>query len=77
MDPEKQSQSSSISFKNYSEPKARHAVTNGAPLALTVVRAAQYVWSVIALVFICCAIDRNILVPGVSADEKALGASVS
>ncbi|KAK5059985.1 hypothetical protein LTR84_009868 [Exophiala bonariae] len=72
MDPEKQSQTSSISSKHAHPPIAK---TNGPPVIITVIRAAQYIWSVIALVFISCAIDRNILVPGVSADEKVLGAS--
>lgn len=45
--------------------------------ALKAVRAAQYVWCIITIAFVACAIDRNILIPGVTADEKALAASVS
>jgi hypothetical protein len=74
MDPEKQSQTSSISSKHAHQPIAKNS---DPPVFITIIRAAQYIWSIIALVFISCAIDRNILVPGVSADEKVLGVSVS
>lgn len=44
---------------------------------LNVIRIIQYIFSTIALVFVACAIDRNILVPGVTTEEIVLCASVS
>jgi len=39
------------------------------PAAIAFLRVAQYISTTIALVFIACAIDRNILVPGVTTEE--------
>jgi hypothetical protein len=47
------------------------------PTTITILRAVQYVVSILALMFVSCAIDRNILVPGVTTEEKVLAASVS
>lgn len=60
------------------EPVKPHPVTviRDAPLSIKLVRTVQYTCSTVSLVTIACAIDRNILVPGVSAEEKALVVSV-
>lgn len=69
MDAEKLSQTSSLT-------QGHRPVTNG-PKGLKYIRALQHVMSTISLVFIACAVDRNILQPGVSTEEQAIIASVS
>ena len=71
MDAEKLSQTYSYTKDEPQLPAIRE------PGSLKYVRAVQLVISTIGLVFICCAVDRNILVPGVTAEEQALIASVS
>jgi hypothetical protein len=59
-------------------PCSKHSAGVIKPSALVaVLRAVQYVVSILALVFVSCAIDRNILVPGVTSEEKVLAVSVS
>jgi hypothetical protein len=59
-------------------PCFKHSAGVSKPSALVaVLRAVQYVVSILALVFVSCAIDRNILVPGVTSEEKVLAVSVS
>ena len=47
------------------------------PKSLRFLRAAQHVFATITVAFVACAIDRNIVMPGVTGEEKALCASVS
>jgi hypothetical protein len=59
-------------------PCFKHSAGLSKPSTLvTVLRAVQHVVSILALVFVSCAIDRNILVPGVTSEEKVLAVSVS
>ncbi|KPI36502.1 uncharacterized protein AB675_4419 [Cyphellophora attinorum] len=54
----------------------KHSAGVSKPSAfVTVLRGVQYVVSILALVFVSCAIDRNILVPGVTSEEKILAVS--
>ncbi|KAH7386945.1 hypothetical protein DE146DRAFT_666106 [Phaeosphaeria sp. MPI-PUGE-AT-0046c] len=67
MDAEKQS-FDSIHKSDYPSAAASHS-------SLKYLRAAQHIFATVAISFIACAIDRNILMPGVTAEEKALLAS--
>ncbi|KAK5700978.1 hypothetical protein LTR97_005497 [Elasticomyces elasticus] len=78
MDPEKQAgpdslYSSSAYDARMVEQQPQH---RGKLVATKFLRGVQYVTLIVSLPFVCCAIDRNILAPGVTADEKALCASV-
>lgn len=57
--------------------KTDYPVTASCPSGLKYLRAAQHVFATIAISFIACAIDRNILLPGISSEEKAILSSVS
>ena len=66
MDYEKQSQISDRSVHEFVQPTG-----------ISLLRVAQYTWSTISLVFMACAIDRNILIPGVANEEIVGCVSVS
>lgn len=69
MDAEKQSVDS-VNKTQYPSAPTGHS-------SLKYLRAVQQIFATVAISFIACAIDRNILVPGISAEEKALLASVN
>lgn len=69
MDAEKQSVDS-VDKTQYPRAPTGHS-------SLKYLRAVQHIFATVAISFIACAIDRNILVPGISAEEKALLASVN
>ncbi|KAK5678449.1 hypothetical protein LTS10_008893 [Elasticomyces elasticus] len=77
MDAEKQAGSDSLySGSAYDAGKVdQQPQHKGKLAAIKVLRGVQYATLIVSLAFICCAIDRNILAPGVTADEKALCAS--
>jgi hypothetical protein len=57
--------------------KNNYPATASGPSGLKYFRAAQHVFATIAISFIACAIDRNVLMPGITSEEKAILASVS
>ncbi|KAF6834201.1 hypothetical protein CMUS01_06226 [Colletotrichum musicola] len=59
-------------FAGDSEKQFHHSSSSshaGQPTAVGFLRVAQYVSTILSLVFIACAIDRNILIPGVTSEE--------
>ncbi|KAK4956011.1 hypothetical protein LTR10_006951 [Elasticomyces elasticus] len=78
MDPEKQAGPDNFySGSAYDAEKVdQQPQHKGKLAAIKVLRGVQYATLIVSLAFICCAVDRNILAPGVTADEKALCASV-
>lgn len=71
MDAEKQSLDSIANHKHYQN------ATPTSPTALKYLRAAQHTFTTISIALIACAMDRNIQIPGITGEEKALLASVS
>ncbi|KAK2006269.1 hypothetical protein LZ32DRAFT_663757 [Colletotrichum eremochloae] len=55
------------SEKQYQHPPPVSVPTQ--PAAISFLRVAQYTLTSLSLVFVACAIDRNILVPGVTSEE--------
>jgi hypothetical protein len=72
MDVESQSQVSDIE-----KPSQISAPITDKPTVTTVLRVGQYILSTATLILVACAIDRNVLSPGVSSEEIVACASVS
>jgi hypothetical protein len=70
MDAEKQSINSVVGQKKY------QSASPTIPAALKYLRAAQHTFVTISIALIACAMDRNIQIPGITGEEKALLASV-
>jgi hypothetical protein len=64
------------SFDSFSKPQYPIAAVTG-PAPSKYLRAAQHIFATIAISFIACAIDLNILVPGITSEEKAILGCVS
>jgi hypothetical protein len=52
--------------------KTNYPATAAGPSGLKYLRAEKHVFATIAISFITCAIDRNILMPGITSEEKAI-----
>jgi hypothetical protein len=64
------------SLDSFGKPQYLIAAVTG-PAPLNYFRAAQHIFATIAISFIACAIDRNILIPGITSEEKAILGSIS